>query len=169
MNGTQEHAAADALSTAERRHLLRRLAFAATPELDLALRGLSRDDALSVLVRGARQTPYPEPPPAARGIWSNPALRLAALSDADFEAIVDRQAENARAAIENVRRWWLAELLSSPARGRRGAPASCRPSGPWSSMPARRRFSAVPARSMRVRPSGGLLRTKRPPAGSAVC
>ena len=115
MTRTQERAAAGALSAAERRHLLRRLAFTSTAALDRALQGLSADDVLSVLVRGARQTPHPEPPAAARGIWSNPALRFAALSDADFETIVDRQAESARAAIEEVRRWWLAELLTSPA------------------------------------------------------
>ena len=34
MSLTQEHAAADALSAAERRHLLRRLAFTATAALD---------------------------------------------------------------------------------------------------------------------------------------
>ena len=115
MNRIQEHTADDALSAAERRHLLRRLAFAATPELDRSLQGLSRDEALSALVRATRQAPYPEPPEAARGLWRNPVLRFTDLSDADFESIVDRQAENARAAIDDVRRWWLAELLTSPA------------------------------------------------------
>ena len=115
MNRTQERAAGNALSAAERRHLLRRLAFTATPELDRAVQGMSADEALSVLVRAARDAPYPQRPEAANGIWSNPALRFASLSDEDFEAIVDRQTERARAAIEEVRRWWLAELLTSPA------------------------------------------------------
>ena len=59
--------------------------------------------------------PTPQRPEAASGIWSNPALRFASLSDEEFEAIVDRQAERARAATETVRRWWLAELLTAPA------------------------------------------------------
>ena len=115
MNRTQERAAGNALSAAERRHLLRRLAFTATPELDRAVQGMSADEALSVLVRAARDAPYPQRAEAANGIWSNPALRFASLSDEDFEAIVDRQTERARAAIEEVRRWWLAELLTAPA------------------------------------------------------
>ncbi len=115
MNRTQERAAGNALHAAERRHLLRRLAFTATPELDRAVRGMSADEALSVLVRAARDAPYPQRPQAANGIWSNPALRFASLSDEEFEAIVDRQAERARAATGEVRRWWLAELLTAPA------------------------------------------------------
>ena len=115
MNRTQEHAADNALSTTERRHLLRRLAFTATPELERAVRGLSADEALSVLVRAARDAPYPQRPEAANGIWSNPALRFSGLSDEDFEAIVDGQTERARAAAGEVRRWWLAELLTAPA------------------------------------------------------
>ncbi|MDE2904912.1 MAG: DUF1800 family protein, partial [Acidobacteriota bacterium] len=115
MNRTQERAADDALTAAERRHLLRRLAFAATPVLERTLEGLSGDEALGVLLRAARDAPYPERPEAARGVWGNPALRFEGVSDEDFEAIVDRQAQDARAAIEGVRRWWLAELLTSPA------------------------------------------------------
>ena len=115
MNRTQERAAGNALPAAERRHLLRRLAFAATPELDRAVQGMSADEALSVLARAARDAPYPRRPEAASPIWSNPALRFAGLSDEEFEAIVDRQAERAQAATGEVRRWWLAELLTAPA------------------------------------------------------
>ena len=114
MNRTQERAAGSALPAAERRHLLRRLAFTATPELDRAVQGMSADEALSVLVRAARDAPYPERPDAASRIWSNPALRFASLSDEEFEAIVDRQADRARAATGEVGRWWLAELLTAP-------------------------------------------------------
>jgi len=115
MTRTQEQAAGDALTAAGRRHLLRRLAFAATPDSDRALEGLSGEEALGVLLKAARDTPDPERPEAARGIWGNPALRFEGVSDEDFEALVDRQAQDARAAIEDVRRWWLAELLTSPA------------------------------------------------------
>ena len=115
MTRTQEHAAGDALTVADRRHLLRRLAFAATPALERTLEGLPADEALGVLLRAARDAPDPERPEAARGIWDNPALRFEGVSDEDFEALVDRQAQDARAAIEGVRRWWLAELLTSPA------------------------------------------------------
>ncbi len=115
MTRMQERATGDALTAAERRHLLRRLAFAATPELERTLEGLSADEALEVLLRAARDTPYPERPEAARGIWGNPALRFEGVSDEDFETIVDRQAQDVRAAIEDVRHWWLAELLTSPA------------------------------------------------------
>ena len=115
MNPKQEHAADHVLSTTERRHLLRRLAFATAPELDRAVRGMSADEALSVLMRAARDAPYPHRPEAASGIWSNPALRFSDLSDEDFEAIVDRQTERTRAATGDVRRWWLAELLAGPA------------------------------------------------------
>ena len=115
MTRTQEQAAGDALTAAERRHLLRRLAFAATPDLERTLEGLSGDESLEVLLKAARDAPDPERPEAARGIWSNPALRFEGVSDEEFEALVDRQAQDARAAIEDVRRWWLAELLTSPA------------------------------------------------------
>ena len=115
MNRTRTQAADDVLPAAERRHLLRRLAFAATPGVEETIRGLSANDALGVLLRAAHEVPYPDRPEAARGIWSNPSLRFAGMSDENFEAILERQAGNARAAIENVRRWWLAELLTSPA------------------------------------------------------
>ena len=54
MHRMQEHAAGDALAAAERRHLLRRLAFAATPALERTLEGLSGDESLEVLLRAAR-------------------------------------------------------------------------------------------------------------------
>ena len=57
MTRTQEPAADGVLTGVERRHLLRRLAFAATPALEEAMSGLPADDALSVLVRAARDTP----------------------------------------------------------------------------------------------------------------
>ena len=112
---TQEPATDRVLTDGERRHLLRRLAFAATPALEEAVRGLSADDTLSVLVRAARDTPHPERPEAARGVWSNPGLRFAGVADEDFEATLDRLAPDVRAAVDDVRRWWLAELLTSPA------------------------------------------------------
>ena len=115
MNRTQEPATGGVLTDAERRHLLRRLAFAATPALEEAVRGLSADDALAVLVRAARDMPHPERPEAARGVWSNPGLRFAGVSDEDFEAMLDRLAPGVRAAVDDVRRWWLGELLTSPA------------------------------------------------------
>ena len=115
MTRTQEPAADGVLTGVERRHLLRRLAFAATPALEEAVGGLSADDALSVLARAARDTPRPERPEAARGVWRNRGLRFAGVSDADFEALLDRLAPGVRAAVEDVRRWWLAELLTSPA------------------------------------------------------
>ncbi len=96
MNRTQKQAAGDMLTAAERRHLLRRLAFAAAPDLEETIRGLSADDALGVLLRAAQEVPYPDRPEVARGIWSNPSLRLAGTSDEDFEAILDQQAEHAR-------------------------------------------------------------------------
>ena len=115
MTRTQEPATGRALTEMERRHLLRRLAFAATPTLEEAVRGLSADDALSVLVRAARDTPHPERPEAARGIWRNPGLRFAGVADEDFETMLDRLAPGVRAAVDDVRRWWLVELLTSPA------------------------------------------------------
>ena len=52
---------------------------------------------------------------AAGGQHGRGPLQLTALPGEDVEAIVDRQAENARGEIEDVRRWWLTELLTSPA------------------------------------------------------
>ena len=115
MTSRQAPAAGGALTDGERRHLLRRLAFAATPALEETLGGLSVDGALTALVRAARDTPRPERPAAARGVWRNPGLRFADASDEDFEALLERQAPAARAAVDDVRRWWLAELLTSPA------------------------------------------------------
>ena len=115
MTRTQEPATGGVLTEVERRHLLRRLAFAATPALEEAVSGLSADDALSVLVHAGRDTPHPERPAAARGVWRNAGLRFAGVSDEDFEAMLDRLAPGVRAAVDDVRRWWLAELLTSPA------------------------------------------------------
>ena len=47
---------------ADVRHLLRRLAFGSTGALESALTGLTMNEALDVLVDGAKRAPRPAPP-----------------------------------------------------------------------------------------------------------
>ena len=76
-----------ALTRAERRHLLRRLAFAATPALERSIEGLSAEAALDVLLDAASKAPLPAPPEVAHGVWTNRALRYAGMSAQHIEGI----------------------------------------------------------------------------------
>jgi uncharacterized protein (DUF1800 family) len=97
------------------RHLLRRLAFAATPDLERALRPFSRDAALALLVKNATSAAAPAPPPVVSQNWSNAALRTAAMTTAEYDALRAAQSRTSRDEIERLRQWWIGEAIASAA------------------------------------------------------
>ena len=96
-------------------HLLRRLVFAATPFLEQEVGGLTADAALSALLNAGRAAVYPDPPDAARGVWTNQALRLTGMTDSEYEALRDEQVRTSEREIEHVRQWWLQTLITNVA------------------------------------------------------
>ena len=97
------------------RHLLRRVAFAATEELESTLTGLTVDEALDVLVDGAKRAPRPVPPPFVLTEWINTALLFTDTTAREYNRAFAAQDAAAQAAIERLRHWWLQEMVSGPA------------------------------------------------------
>lgn len=97
------------------RHLLRRLAFAATPEMVQALRGLSASAAFDSLLRPAKAAPPPEPPASVRGVWTNTALRFPETTSQQYQALRRAQSEANQRDIEALRQWWLREMIAGAA------------------------------------------------------
>ena len=97
------------------RHLLRRVAFAATEELETALTGLTVDEALDVLVDGAKRAPRPVPPPFVLTEWINSALLFTDRTAREYNRAFAAQDAAAQAAIERLRHWWLQEMVTGPA------------------------------------------------------
>jgi uncharacterized protein (DUF1800 family) len=103
---------------AERRHLLRRFAFAATPAGERALEGLSADQAVTKLVTEAKSAASPVPPASVQGEWRNTALRSPAMPEATYDTLRTGQLQSARRDTELLRQWWLGEMIAgaSPLR-----------------------------------------------------
>ena len=106
------------LTLAERRHLLRRFAFAAIPAGARALEGLSADQAVTRLVAGARSAALPAAPAIVQGEWRNAALRSRGMADATYDALRAAQLQAARRDTEVLRQWWIGEMTAgrSPLR-----------------------------------------------------
>ena len=81
---TQRVNARAKLTADDGRHLLRRLAFAATPPLERLVRGQSAEAALDALLSESRSTPRPDSPDVVRQSWANPALRLPGMTDEQY-------------------------------------------------------------------------------------
>ena len=99
----------------EVRHLLRRLAFGATEALESALTGLTVDEALDVLVNGAKRAPRPVPPPFVMTEWINTALLFTDTTAAEQHRAFTEQDAAAQADIERLRHWWLREMITGEA------------------------------------------------------
>ncbi|MCY4077933.1 MAG: DUF1800 family protein [Acidobacteria bacterium] len=97
------------------RHLLRRLAFAATESLESALTGLAVDEAVDVLVNGAKRAPRPVPPPFVLTEWTNTALLFTDTTAVEYQQAFAEQDAAAQADIERLRHWWLQEMVASEA------------------------------------------------------
>jgi uncharacterized protein (DUF1800 family) len=97
------------------RHVLRRLAFAATPDRERRLRRLSTERAVAALIAESRQAPIPVTPAVVRGMWINTALRTQGMAATQSDARRATQATQATIDIEEVRRAWLLELNAGPA------------------------------------------------------
>ena len=100
---------------AEVRHLLRRLAFGSTEALETALTGLTVDEALDVLVNGAKRAPRPAPPPFVLREWINNALLFTDITATEYHRAFTAQDAAAHADIERLRHWWLREMIAGEA------------------------------------------------------
>ncbi|MES1255230.1 MAG: hypothetical protein ABUS56_06475 [Acidobacteriota bacterium] len=85
------------------RHFLRRLTFAATPNLEDALADLPADAATARLVAVSRTMPQPTPPACVGGTWTNAALRVRGTSAAQYDAMRAAQLRSDRRDTELVR------------------------------------------------------------------
>jgi uncharacterized protein (DUF1800 family) len=103
------------MESADVRHLLRRLAFAATPEAERTVGRMSVSAAFDSMLGAARNAAAPEPPDVARPVWTNTALRLVGMSTAQYRARYAAQVEVSLREIERLRQWWLREMIAGPA------------------------------------------------------
>jgi len=97
------------------RHLLRRLAFTATPEVVPRLGPLAADAAVTSLVRAARAVREPAPPLFARTAWTNTALRFANTDPGADAAPRLAQTRANQANTEELRRWWVGQIVAGAA------------------------------------------------------
>lgn len=97
------------------RHLLRRLAFAATPQAEASIKDKSLEDAFDGLVEDAKKAPHPAPPEYVRTVWTNGALLFTDMSLEEYQKRYLRQEEIATRDIELLRQWWLQEMISGSA------------------------------------------------------
>ena len=100
---------------ADVRHLLRRLAFAATESLESAVTGLTVGQAVDVLVNGAKRAPRPAPPPFVLTEWTNTALLFTDTTAVEYQQAFAGQDAAAQADIERLRHWWLQEMVAGEA------------------------------------------------------
>lgn len=97
------------------RHMLRRLTFASTAQMESSLRGMSVEDAFDSLVNGAKKAPHPAPPEFVRSIWTNSAHLFTGMSSDQYQMMFTGQDEAARRDLELLRQWWLQEMIAGPA------------------------------------------------------
>jgi len=95
--------------------MLRRLAFASTPQTESSIKGKSVEKAFDSIVDEAKRAPHPAPPEFVRTIWTNPALLFTDMSQEEYQKLNLRQDETARRDIELLRQWWLQEMIAGPA------------------------------------------------------
>jgi uncharacterized protein (DUF1800 family) len=97
------------------RHLLRRLTFAATPDAERTITGKGVDDALRSLVSTTTKAAIPQPPPFATKPWTNTALRTPGMTSQEYQQLRIGQAAASERDVEELRHWWLREMVSGPA------------------------------------------------------
>src|ERR1700733_3910927 len=100
------------LSAADRRHLLRRFAFAATPALEHGVEGQSTAGAVDLLIGTAKQAPQPETPAPAKDAWINRALRLTTTTNTQLNALNAEVSKTNLRDAELLRQWWLSEMVA---------------------------------------------------------
>jgi uncharacterized protein (DUF1800 family) len=97
------------------RHLLRRLTFAATPETERAVTGKRVDDAFDTLISTTKKAPAPTPPAFATRPWKNTALRTPGMTSQEYQTRRIATAEASARDIDELRRWWLREMVAGAA------------------------------------------------------
>lgn len=101
--------------SADVRHLLRRIAIAATPATEARVRGKAVDEAVDLLIEAATHAPAPAAPEFVRTVWTNGSLRYPETTSRQYQTLRATQAEANQAQIELLRHWWLREMVSGPA------------------------------------------------------
>lgn len=102
------------MNTDQVRHLLRRVAFTATPAFEKPLRGLQPEVAVSRLVAFGRQAPVPAFSAPGGATWQNPALKTKGMNAARYEELRRQQQQAGRLGVDLLRELWLAEMISGP-------------------------------------------------------
>lgn len=96
------------------RHMLRRVAFAATPATDSALCRMPVEKAFDSLIDAAKKARQPAPPEFVRTVWTNSALRFPETSSKEYQTMRAAQSEENQRDIELLRHWWLREMITGP-------------------------------------------------------
>lgn len=102
------------LDDSARRHLQRRLAFAATADGE-QLVGLGKKTAVRQLIESSKQARFPLTPPVAQGTWNNRALRYPDTTPTQLTALNNEVSRANLAAAEQLRQAWLREMIEGSA------------------------------------------------------
>ncbi len=97
------------------KHLLRRWAFAATPDLQAAIANKSVHQAVDLLLAQNIAAPLPSTPDFIPDTWVNPALRLTTTSLAELDENSARASAQSKRLARQVEQAWLKELLETAA------------------------------------------------------
>lgn len=96
------------------RHLLGRTGFAVDESQIARLEGLSRDDAVELLLREARQAPVPAAPEWVKEPWSNTERRYKDTTSEEFRRMHGMTNGRYSRETADLRRWWLEEMIATP-------------------------------------------------------
>lgn len=96
------------------RHLLGRTGFAIDESRVMELEGLSRIEAVELLLREARQTPLPAVPQWVKDPWINTERRYRDTTPEEFRRMHGMTNGRYSRETADLRRWWLEEMISTP-------------------------------------------------------
>jgi uncharacterized protein (DUF1800 family) len=101
--------------SSDRRHLLRRLTFAAAPSTERAVEGKSADAILQTMIAGAKKASMPKAPSWMAPVWTNRALRFTDTTNAQIVAARNEVSQSNARDAELLRQWWLQEMITGSA------------------------------------------------------
>lgn len=97
------------------RHLLRRFAWTSTPAAESRLTGKPLDEAVETLIADSARASEPKAPDYALAVWTNSSLRYPETTSKEYQRLRAIQSEESQARLEQLRQWWLQEMVSSQA------------------------------------------------------
>lgn len=103
-----------ALREDEARHLLRRVAFAATPLTLESVRKATPRQAVSALIAAGQRAALPAVPSSVSATWTNTALQYEGMTPGESGTLRAAQQSAHREGVDELRRWWLTEMFASP-------------------------------------------------------